>query len=367
MKILVTGADGFIAKNLVEHLKRDSDFVLYLYTKKDSKDMLDAYVKEVDFIFHLAGVNRPENVNEFYEGNSDLTKNIVDVLKKENKKTPILFSSSTQVTFENDYAKSKLEAENILLEYSQSNQVSVFIYRLPNVFGKWCKPNYNSVIATWCYNITHGIEITVNDEKTVLDLVYIDDVVESFIQMLSLKPEDKFLKIKTIYSKSLGEIKNTLYSFKNSRETLLIPEVGSGFKRALYATYLSYFSSDNFSYALKGHQDERGTFYEVIKTQTSGQVSISTTAPGVTRGGHFHHTKNEKFLVVKGEAVIEFRHILTNELISYKVSDKKMKIVEMIPGYSHNIKNTGDEEMILFIWANECYDDNNSDTYYLEV
>ena len=369
MKILITGSNGFIAKNLIEHLKRDVSLKLYLYSKKDSLNILEAYVNEVDFIFHLAGVNRPKNKNEFYKGNSSLTKIIVDILKKENKNTPILLSSSSQVKLDNDYGKSKLEAEDILLEYYKESKSNIYIYQLPNVFGKWSKPNYNSVISTWCYNITHNIEIQVNNEKHILNLVYIDDVIKSFIDNLKNNDKNKenYYEIDIVYSKSLGEIKDLLFRFKNNRETLIIPDVASGFERALYATYLSYLEEDDFSYELKGHKDERGTFYEILKTLNSGQFSLSTTVAGVTRGNHYHHTKNEKFLVIKGQASIEFKHIITNKIIRYKVSDKKMEVVEMIPGYTHNIKNTGDSEMLLFLWANETFDKDNPDTYFLEV
>lgn len=368
MKILITGSEGFIAKNLIEHLKRDETLQLYLFSKKDSLNILETYVKEVDFIFHLAGVNRPKDINEFYEGNSNLTKIIVNILKKEKKQTPILLSSSTQSDLDNDYGKSKKEAEKLLLDYSKETNTNIFIYKLPNVFGKWSKPNYNSVISTWCYNISHNQEIQINDEKVELNLVYVDDVVKSFIEQLKVQEiKNYYVEIKTIYRKTLGEIRDLLFSFRENRASLIIPKVASGFERALYATYLSYLSTDNFSYVLNGHKDDRGTFYEILKTLDSGQFSLSTTAPGITRGNHYHHTKNEKFLVVKGEALIEFRHIVTNEIISYEVSDKKMEIVEMIPGYTHNIKNTGNEEMILILWANETFDQNNPDTYFLEV
>ena len=367
MKILITGSNGFIAKNLIEHLKRDEDIELYLFSKKDSVNLLESYVREVDFIFHLAGVNRPQNVSEFYEGNSNLTKIIVDTLKLTKKTTPIVLSSSTQAELDNDYGKSKLEAEHLLLDYAKVTKAPIYIYRLPNVFGKWSKPNYNSVISTWCHNIANDLDIQVNNKDAELNLVYVDDVVNSFMQKLENRSDDKYILIDTIYKKTLGEIEELLYQFKENRKTLVIPNVASGFERALYATYLSYLSTDNFSYALKGHEDNRGTFYEILKTLDSGQFSLSTTAPGILRGNHYHHSKNEKFLVVRGEALIEFRHIVTDEIISYKVSDKKMEVVEMIPGYTHNIKNTGSEEMLLFLWANETFDQNNPDTYFLEV
>ena len=367
MKVLITGSNGFIAKNLILHLQRDDSITLYLYSKIDSLSLLEAYIKEVDFIFHLAGVNRTKNQNEFYEGNSNLTKFIIDVLEKENKNTPILLSSSTQATLNNDYGKSKLEAENHLLNYSNKVNANIFIYRLANIFGKYSKPNYNSVIATWCHNITNDLEIQVNDQDILLNLVYIDDVVESFINSLKNQNDSKYIKIEKNYQKTLGEIAELLYRFKANRETLFMPEVGSGFKRALYATYLSYLPHNKFSYPLNGYKDERGTFYEVLKTVDNGQFSLSTTAKGISRGGHYHHTKNEKFLVVKGKALIQLRNIFSEDIVEYKVSDSKIEVVEMIPGYTHNIKNIGDNELILLIWANENFDHENSDTYFLEV
>ncbi len=366
--ILVTGSEGFIGKNLIEYLSRDEDINIIKFAKTDSLLDLRNKILEIDFIFHLAGINRPKNNEEFYLGNTIFTQDLVDIIIESDKKIPILLSSSSQSVLDNDYGKSKLEAENILKKYAKSNDVPIYIYRLPGVFGKWSKPNYNSVISTWCYNIANNLDIKINDKDVSLDLVYIDDVVESFISNLNKNTSNCNSSVHTVYNKSLDYISKLLYSFKDSRDTLVIPNVGSDFERALYATYLSYLPSDKFSYELKGHTDERGTFYEILKTLDCGQFSISTTKPGdILRGNHYHNTKNEKFLVVKGEATIEFRHIVTNEIVSYNVSDKKMKIVEMIPGYTHNIKNTGDEEMVLFLWANETFDQNNPDTYFLEV
>ena len=367
MKILVTGSNGFIAKNLIAHLNRNKKLELYFYKKNDSMDLLEAYVKEADFIFHLAGVNRPSDKHDFYKGNKDLTQYIVNVLMQNDKSTPVLFSSSIQAIEDNDYGKSKKAAEGILVSYQNTTDAHIFIYRLPNVFGKWSKANYNSVVATWCSNIANNLEIQVSNRNVELALVYIDDVIKSFIERLTIHTNAQLFEINTVYKKTLGQIEELLYKFKENRNTLLIPNVASEFERALYATYLSYLPTNQFSYPLNGHTDDRGTFYEIIKTLDSGQFSLSTTAPGIKRGSHYHHTKNEKFLVVRGEALIEFRHILNDEVISYKVSDKKMEVIEMIPGYTHNIKNIGDEEMILFLWANENYNHENPDTYFLEV
>ncbi|HIP14803.1 MAG TPA: SDR family oxidoreductase [Sulfurimonas autotrophica] len=368
MNILITGSNGFIGKNLKERLSRVENVNIFTFNKENTLQELASYIEEIDFIFHLAGVNRPKEINEFYKGNSGLTKQLIELIEAANKRIPILLSSSTQAEIDNDYGKSKKKSESLLRAYGEKNSVPIYIYRLPNVFGKWCRPNYNSVIATWCHNITHDISLQVNDEKALLTLVYIDDVVDSFVEHLHDDATCLSCNINTIYQKTLGEISQLLEAFKSNRSSLLIPPVGRGFERALYATYLSYLPTNNFNYELKGHSDERGTFYEVLKTVDSGQFSISTTNPGdVIRGHHYHNTKNEKFLLVKGEAVIELRHINSDEIIEYRVSDKKMEIVEMIPGYTHNIKNISDDVMILCIWANEVYDHDNPDTNYLEV
>lgn len=368
MNILVTGSEGFLGKNLIERLSRTDDIKIFKFSRKDSLDYLNNIVKDVDFIFHLAGINRPKDNNEFYSGNSSLTYKIIELIEKHEKSIPILFSSSSQASIDNDYGKSKLEAENHLKQYSKRNNSPIFIYRLPGVFGKWSKPNYNSVISTWCYNIANDLDIHIDNEEKKLELVYIDDVINSFVSKLYSSTPSESCKVEKSYHQSLGYIAKLLYDFKESRRSLIIPRVGSGFERALYATYLSYLPTDKFSYTLSGHSDDRGTFYEVLKTLDSGQFSISTTKPGeIIRGNHYHNTKNEKFLVVKGEAIIQLRHINSDDIVEYKVSDKKMQIVEMIPGYTHNIKNISDEDMILLIWANEIYDHQKPDTYFLEV
>jgi UDP-2-acetamido-2,6-beta-L-arabino-hexul-4-ose reductase len=368
MKILITGSNGFIAKNLIAVLNRNTDNELLLFNRHSSLDELAAYIKTADFIVHLAGVNRPENISEFYQGNTDLTQTILELAQKHERKIPILLSSSTQASQDNDYGKSKLAAEELVQAYGERNNVPVFIYRLPNVFGKWCRPNYNSVIATWCYNTAHDLPIAINNRNTLLTLVYIDDVIASFMDCLNPDTQlSGLVNVESVYEKTLDEIETLLIEFKHSRESLLIPKVGSGFERVLYATYLSYLPTDNFSYPLKGHSDARGTFYEILKTQDSGQFSISTTQPGVTRGNHYHHTKNEKFLVIKGEALIELRHIVTNEIVQYRVSGEQMQVVEMITGYTHNITNVGDTEMLLLIWANEIFNPEHPDTYFLKV
>lgn len=368
MEVLVTGAKGFIGKNLVERLSRIDGIVIHQFDKENTIDEIEEFIEKIDFIFHLAGINRPESPEEFYKGNRDTIKELIEVIEKKGLKIPILVTSSIQAEKNNDYGKSKLEGEIFLREYSKRNYVQIYIYRLLNVFGKWCRPNYNSVIATWCHNIANNIDITISDRNVKLNLVYIDDVVNTFVSHLQKQEEiKKYYEIPTVYSKTLGEISDLIHSFKNNRKTLVIEKVGEGFERALYSTYLSYLPEDNFSYELTEHKDNRGAFVEILRTVDSGQFSISTSKPGITRGNHYHNTKNEKFLVIKGEAVIRFRNIYSDKVIEYPVSDKKLEVVDIPVGYTHNITNIGTGEMILVIWANELFDKENPDTYYLEV
>ncbi|TDA69589.1 SDR family oxidoreductase [Sulfuricurvum sp. IAE1] len=369
MRVLVTGGRGFIAQNLIERLGRMEGIAIDTFVRGDSLESLHEKVANAAFVFHLAGINRPEDPSEFYTGNRDLTAEIVQAAAACGSSVPILMSSSIQAERDNDYGKSKREGEEALAVYAAQSGAPVYIYRLPNVFGKWSRPNYNTVIATWCHNITRNLPIQINDPSAEVTLVYIDDVVDHFVRHLDENGRNGVIRsdVAPVYKKTLGEIHDLLLAFRESRENLLIPNVGRGFERALYATYLSFLPTDRFSYTLGGHQDERGTFYEFIKFADSGQVSISTTAPGITRGNHYHNTKNEKFLVIKGEASIKLRQIHGGEVIEYRVSDRKMEIVEMIPGYTHDITNTGDTEMVLLLWANEIFDRDNPDTYFLKV
>lgn len=369
MRVLVTGSNGFIGKNLLERLGRMDNVAVVTFSREDAIESLSSKIAGVDFIFHLAGINRPENVDEFYAGNRDLTQKVIDAAVASGRDIPVLITSSTQVERDNDYGKSKLDSETALEAYARKSGAAVYIYRLSNVFGKWSRPNYNTVIATWCYNVTRDLPIEINDESVELNLVYIDDVVDQFVGHLNDNKKSGviYADVLPVYVKTLGDIKKLIFAFKENREELLMPRVGCGFERALYATYLSFLPTDKFSYDLHGYEDERGTFYEFVKTMDSGQLSISTTAPGVTRGNHYHNTKNEKFLVIKGEASIKHRQIHGDKVIEYKVSDKKMEVVEMIPGYTHDITNTGESEMILLLWANESFDRDKPDTCFLEV
>lgn len=383
MKILITGAKGFVGQNLVETFKnikdgKDQSFNLsytiddiFEYDLNSTKEDLKKYTKECDFVVHLAGVNRPQNPSEFYEGNKGFTETLCSYLKENNNKSPILISSSIQANKDNDYGISKKQGEDLLLEFSKENGNPVYIYRFANLFGKWCRPNYNSVVATWCYNIAHNIPIQINNKDAVVPLVYIDDVVNEIINCMSGKPTfdttNNYYTVLPIYEVTLEELSETLYSFKESRKNNFVP-LQNGFSKKLYSTYLSYLPKDEFSYPLKMNIDQRGSFTEFVKTNDFGQVSINISKPGITKGEHWHHTKNEKFLVVKGEGIIQFRDIRTNEVIEYKVSDKVLEVVDIPTGYTHNIINTSDtEDMITIMWANEVFSPNKPDTYFEKV
>jgi UDP-2-acetamido-2,6-beta-L-arabino-hexul-4-ose reductase len=364
MKVLVTGAEGFIGKNLVTRLGELSSFEVIKFLRSDSEDILRAQLTNADAVIHLAGENRPKDPNEFNVGNAQLTDRICDLLTELELKIPILFSSSTQATLNNDYGMSKKLAETSIENYSKLSGCSAAIYRLPGVFGKWCKPNYNSVVATFCYNIAHGLAIKVDHPDYLIKLVYIDDVVDSFIEWLRepFCPGLSRNTIHTEYDISLGELAELIEKFPNSRKSLVSERVGTGFLRALYSTYISYLPLNKFKYTIPCHEDERGVFVEMLKTKDSGQFSFFTAHPGITRGGHYHHTKTEKFLVIKGNARFRFRHILTDEVFSIDTSGKTPRIVETIPGWSHDITNNGDDELIVMLWANEIFDHNKPDT-----
>lgn len=369
MKILITGAKGFIGKNLVAELKNRKYMDVFEYDIETEPSLLDKYCKEADFVFHLAGVNRPKEQSEFMEGNYGFTSVLLDTLKKHRNTCPMMLSSSIQAEWDNPYGKSKKAGEDLLFIYSKETGAKVLIYRFPNVFGKWCKPNYNSAMATFCYNIARDLPITVNDPSVVMKLVYIDDVVNELINALEGKEKRNghFCEVPVIYTFTLGEIVDLIYSFKKSREERSIPNMSDGFTKKLYSTYLSYLPEDKFSYDLKMNIDNRGSFTEFIKTLDRGQVSVNISKPGITKGNHWHHTKNEKFLVVSGKGVIRFRKIDSDEITEYFVSGDKLEVVDIPAGYTHNIENLGDIDMVTIMWANEPFDPQKQDTYYLEV
>lgn len=392
IKVLVTGANGFIGKNLVESIKTISNIEIKTFVSKDNDETLYEYLKEVDFIFHLAGINRPKCDEEFIVGNALLTKKIINGLEKINKNTPILMTSSIQAQVNNAYGKSKKQAEESLIEYSIKNLAKIYLFRLPNVFGKWCRPNYNSVVATFCYNIASGYEIRNDDENKELELVYIDDVIKEFVlsmesynsslikrntdivqlteEIVPAKEIDTlkyYLKIPKSFKIMLGQLSRKIYEFKEMRKNLTIPNVSDEFTKNLYSTYLSYIPEDKFSYPLKMNVDNRGSFTEFLKSSDRGQVSINISKPGITKGNHWHHTKNEKFLVVSGEGLIKFRRIDSENIIEYKVSQEKLEVIDIPVGYTHNITNIGDKDMVTVMWVNEIFDPENPDTMYLEV
>lgn len=368
MKVLVTGAGGFIGKNLVEKLKEKNNCDMILIDKENSKEELNQGVLEADFIFHLAGINRPEKEEEFFEGNSGLTGDIIKLLINNKKNTPMLITSSIQADLDNPYGKSKKLAEEELFNYRDKSGAKVYVYRLPNVFGKWCRPNYNSAVATFCNNIANDKEVWISDPDKEMTLVYIDDVVRCFIaSMESTKVIKGYVSVDVEHKVTLGRIVELLNSFKESRKNLMVPNMEDEFSKKLYSTYLSYLPEDKFSYPLKMNVDHRGSFTEFLKSRDRGQVSVNISKPGITKGNHWHHTKNEKFLVVSGTGVIKFRKIGEEKIIEYKVSGENLEVVDIPVGYTHNIINTGDTDMVTIMWVNEIFNPEVPDTIFLEV
>lgn len=367
-KILITGANGFIGKNLTIRLNELSNYEILTFLKEDSHSDLSDKILKADIIVHLAGVNRPLDSEMFSSVNSGLTKKISEILISNKHKIPIIFSSSTQINLDNDYGRSKLEAESILKELSQKNGNSVSIFRLPGVYGKWCKPNYNSVVATFCHNIANEIPIHINDKHAMLNIVHVDIVVESIIKTFKDCVEGfNLIPIKNVFQITVGDLADHIRSFYNSRTSLTTEKVGDGIIRSLYSTYISYLTPKNFLYSIPFYKDDRGIFVEMLKTKDSGQFSFFTAKPGVTRGRHYHHTKTEKFLVIKGEAKFNFRHILSNDSYIIKTTGDKPQIVETVPGWAHDISNTGNDELVVMLWANEIFDRDKPDTIPSEV
>lgn len=371
MKVLVTGAKGFIGKNLISELERQENIEVMAFDIDSPAEALEEYCRECNFVFNLAGVNRPEHTEEFMEGNFGFASTLVQTLKKYHNTCPIMNSSSIQAALDNPYGKSKKAGEDMLYAYGKEVEAEVYVYRFPNVFGKWCRPNYNSAVATFCNNIANGLPIQVNDRNTVMHLVYIDDVVEELLQALERHPHmnsDGYCYVPTVHEVTLGEIVDLLYNFKESRESLMIPDMTEdGFEKKLYSTYLSYLPTDGFSYPLLMHEDARGSFTEILKSTDRGQVSINISKPGIIKGNHWHHTKNEKFVVVSGHGLIQFRKIGSDDIIEYHVSGEKLEVVDIPTGYTHNIINEGDTDMVTLMWCNECFNPNRPDTIYEPV
>ncbi len=369
MKILITGSNGFIARNLIMELKNKGYRELLLVNRETSEELLYRYALECDTVIHLAGVNRPEREEEYYFGNVTFTKKLISYLSKNTKKLHIIFASSIQAGKENLYGISKRTAEELFDTFASNYDVRLSIYRLPNVFGKWCKPNYNSVVATFCYNIVRGKEIRIDDPNAEIELVYIDDVIRAWIGELEARNEkrEKYSKIKGSFFLTVGELANILFSFADYHVNLKVPNLTNLWEKNLYSTYTSYLEAEQLRYELEMHQDNRGSFTEFLKTEESGQVSINITKPRITRGNHWHHTKIEKFVVVRGQASIKMRHMITNEKMEFIVSGEKLEVVDIPVGYTHNITNIGNEDLITIMWANEIFDKENPDTYYEEV
>lgn len=381
MKLLVTGANGFVGKNFIIHLNEMSDVDVVTFTRDNSISGLPSLVSDVDGIIHLAGINRPQHDDEFKQGNADLTQALADavfnVVQSQKRFIPIIYSSSIQAERDNPYGQSKKAAEDILLKLSDTTQNPVYIYRLANVFGKWCKPNYNSMVATFCHNIIRDLPIEIHNQDAEVQLVYVDDVVSMMLARLKealvalqaneAPPTAGFALAGPVYTKTVGQIAQQLNLFKESRKTLISERVGTGFTRKLYSTYVSYLPTDKFTYTVPKYGDERGVFVEMLKTPDAGQFSYFTAHPGITRGGHYHHTKTEKFLVIKGKACFKFKHMVTGEFYELFTDGETPEIVETVPGWSHDITNVGSDEMVVMLWANEIFDRENPDTFACPV
>lgn len=364
MKVLITGANGFVGRNLVAHFaERKSDEVV-CFTRDNSAGDLPALLQDVDFVFHLAGINRPQDPSEFTTGNVDLTQALCEAIEASGRTIPIIYTSSIQADLANPYGASKRGAEEALIRLAAEQGNPVHLFRLPNVFGKWAKPNYNSAVATFCHNIARDLPIQINDPAARISLVYIDDVVASFVAVMEGRVAGTpFVQVEPQYAISVGELADLLRTFRESRSTLVTEPVGTGLTRALYSTYVSYLPPERFAYEVPKYGDPRGVFVEMLKTRDSGQFSFFTAYPGITRGGHYHHSKTEKFLVIKGKACFRFRHIVSGEFHELFTTGETPQVVETVPGWTHDITNVGDDEMIVMLWANEIFDREHPDTY----
>lgn len=367
MKVIITGSDGFIGKNLSIFLSSIGYEVIRITRSSTSQDIASA-VKIADVIFHLAGVNKTQNNEELKTGNIGFTEKILSILEECDRGIPLIYSSTIQAVKCNEYGLSKKMTEDLIAERCLASNIPYQIYRLPNIFGKWCRPNYNSFIATFCYNISRNLPIEIHDENAIVELVYIDDLCNHFAKILEGEIKSGIFSLELeSYKVSVGEILRLINDYKNLPSSSFVLSFGSGLHRKLYATYLSYKPSSQYIHDLDIHGDDRGNFIEFVKNKDTGQVSFFSSLPGVTRGEHYHHTKNEKFLVIKGEATFQLRHLISNELISFKLSGKQPKIVESIPGWAHNITNTGKSEMLVMLWSNEVFNRSSPDTYVSKV
>jgi UDP-2-acetamido-2,6-beta-L-arabino-hexul-4-ose reductase len=369
MRILVTGARGFIGRNLTTHLRQNPAYEVWGFDQENSPTELEAWLAQADFVFHLAGVNRPQTEDEFQTGNVDLTAHICDSLQAQGKAAPLLLSSSIQADLDNPYGQSKRLAENVVTRYAEQSGATAFIYRLTNVFGKWCRPNYNSVVATFCHNVARDLPISISDPARELDLVHVDDVIAAFRSELdgTMLGGVVYRKAEPAHRVSLGRLADMLKSFRQMRQTLIVPDFGNVFTHKLYGTLLSYLEVDDFAYDLTKRSDPRGSLAEFVKSPPFGQIFVSRTKPGITRGNHFHHLKTEKFLVLEGQAIIRFRHIDSDEVIEYPVGGEMYRVVDIPPGYTHSIENIGEGTLVTLFWASEIFDPERPDTVWEEV
>ncbi|HUQ53972.1 MAG TPA: NAD-dependent epimerase/dehydratase family protein, partial [Gammaproteobacteria bacterium] len=356
----------FIGKNLVARLRETGRDVAAL-TRQTTAEQLSDELGNADFVFHLAGVNRPQSDAEFNVGNVDYTRALCAALASKQNTAPLVYASSIQATAENAYGRSKRAAEDVVFEHAKSVESRAYVMRLPNVFGKWCRPNYNSAVATFCHQLARGLPIKINDPNAALRLVYIDDLVERLLALLTASLPSGFVEVAPIYETTVGEVVAILQSFEDGRKTLVTPRVGTGLVRALYSTYVSYLPPERFTYDVPRHSDPRGVFVEMLKTPDCGQFSYFTAGPGITRGEHYHHTKTERFLVIHGTARFQFRHILTGEAHEVTLRGGEGRIVESIPGWTHNVTNVGDDELIVMLWASEIFDRARPDTVPMKV
>jgi UDP-2-acetamido-2,6-beta-L-arabino-hexul-4-ose reductase len=370
MKVLVTGAKGFIGRNLVVALHRQDGVDVQEYDLDSTPESLEKGLASAEVVFHLAGVNRPQNTDEFVHGNVDFTKHICEVLERSGRKPTLIFSSSTQAALDNPYGQSKREAEDIILTFGAETGTKVAVFRLPGVFGKWCRPNYNSVVATFCHNVAHDLPIEITDPDRELELVHVDDVVATFLGISDAQGRagtDGFYHVEPIFKITLNRLAQMIQGFHDSRKSLNVPDFLDHFTRCLYSTYISYLSTTDFSYSLEQRKDARGSLAEMLKSPHFGQIFFSRTRPGVVRGNHYHDTKVEKFAVLEGDAVIRFRHILDDDVIEYRVSGREFRVVDIPPGYTHSIENVGQSDLIVLFWAYEPLNPTNPDTYPLNV